>query len=346
MVLSPLHVEGRFVKDELDNIVVLFGIETYMWWLRDRGPSTPGEGNLTYHLDNLKNNWLCKILSCHFTVIDWYNNVGNMQFDYKRLIDMVTARDMYLVIDGAGPEIRQPTPTFDWNLFNTAWREFARQYASYTNILFNPVNEPYDDGIGTLTAQAYRDRMEATVDAIRAEKPDALIVIDGLEQNTSPYRYLTSLAFLTDGYNIRRPNILYHTHIYGYSGSGDFFGTSGRGIYIDWALNNGFAVAIGEANVNKPYWFQVTDGVQTWWTVSDENAQWYDALLKQCETRRLGVISHKYRHGDEITLVKNNNCDPNIIGDIVIVYHQRQVIPPEVNITIDSSPKGIPFTVR
>lgn len=139
-------------------------------------------------------------------VVSWSNVFGAYALLDLQWLDADRER-------GAGNRV-PPLPDADSPAF---WRKLAARYRDAHGVLFDVFNEPHDpmpdDPYPALTLDGrpaprvtwaeWRPWAEALVDAVRAEKPDALCFVSGADW-----------GYDLRGAPIDRDNIVYSTHVY------------------------------------------------------------------------------------------------------------------------------------
>jgi len=302
---SPLHVDGKLLKNEIGQSIVLRGVNVYSWRMRDHG------GGVERQMQLVKN-WGCNIVRAVFTLSSYYE--GTSKPHIEELIHVAKQLEIYVMI-GEWSSTIKPEPSLGWTKFKQYWAQFASDHKNDWHILYNILNEPYDDGSGRLTSSLYEQHMEETIDGIRQHVPGAVAIIDGLEKKDSAS--LTSLSFLqTDP--IDRPNVFYDVHIYRNKDStSNPFGQGYHGKYIDWALDRGYLVWIGETNIYpERYWWE-ENGVY----VTDQlSVDEFDDILDECDSRQIGYGAWAWVPNNFPPLLKSWEGVPNQSGEILIEH--------------------------
>jgi endoglucanase len=192
-----LHVEGNQIKDPLGNKVVLHGVSLQaisnvnasmvmdlVTNTNDKASKSPG--------------WYTRIV--RFPVLSGSGNWTQYnQNTLKPAIDYATKKGLYAIIDlhyvaETGPNVAAT---------NSFWTTIAPLYKDYSNVIFEPYNEPIN------TSQSwsqFKPTMQAWVDLIRSYAPNNLIFVG------SPTWCQKMGDAATD--SIKGKNIVYVVHMY------------------------------------------------------------------------------------------------------------------------------------
>lgn len=222
--LPKLHVDGRYVKDEYNNIVHLRGVNKpglqYSWeWLKDGEfrDGIPNEnpygkpGAMTQHIDGMAD-WGVNLLRLNIagkTYMqgypsdppsiedrDLYRNV------IRQIIDYAELKGIYTIIDchtwDQSDSVKFPPDVDAWIAF---WEQVAMDYLGRTSVIFGLLNEPYNKDHAV-----WQETTQRCVDAIKAIDPDRIISVMGAEGEGT-------LTWVRD-YPITGTNIIYEVHMY------------------------------------------------------------------------------------------------------------------------------------
>jgi aryl-phospho-beta-D-glucosidase BglC (GH1 family) len=154
----PLHVEGRYIKDQTGKVVILRGINKAGFedspngcWIRPDGSYTDEweEDTIKANLDAMKS-WGMNIVRMYGTARYWINNTENHREKIKQLATLCAERGMYLLYtfwhkEPQSPQEDQlwPSSTFpNREAFVNFWASIAQELKSYPNVLFSLWNEP------------------------------------------------------------------------------------------------------------------------------------------------------------------------------------------------------------
>ncbi|HEX5100101.1 MAG TPA: glycoside hydrolase family 5 protein [Polyangiaceae bacterium] len=221
--IPPLHIEGTKLLDPAGNTVVLRGID-----LIDLGMVYAYGGNtmaaVTQRID--------KVLGAGFQArvvrIPVYPRVShNGMFPYaspypfpsgaggtengpsaddyvasmlKPAVDYLTSKGLYVILDYHQIDDTDGASATEATEF---WAYLAPKFAGYTNVLYEPFNEPMDTSTSWAT---FKPRAQQWVDAIRAGAPENIVIVPSMNWCQKPGD--ASLSPLTG------TNLMYTMHIY------------------------------------------------------------------------------------------------------------------------------------
>jgi len=246
--ISPLHTEGRYIKDRFNRTVTLRGVnqagfldDSNGWWNPEGGTIYSGVGvwnpdAVEYNLDGMKT-WGCNVLRLLITVQWWIQNTDNYRQHIKDTVTWAGERGIYVLlvpwnVIGKGAQTAIPFPPYltaeeqaiipNEQAFADFWANVATELSSFPNVMFELFNEPHGNN-------AARDDWfrvtQLCIDAIRATGTDQIIIVQW------GYGIWVNLSFPTDGakmdwveqYPLSDPsgNIVYSFHNY----RGDFHRT-------------------------------------------------------------------------------------------------------------------------
>ncbi|MEM4713398.1 MAG: cellulase family glycosylhydrolase [Candidatus Bathyarchaeia archaeon] len=249
VTVSPLHIEGRYIKNSFNKTVTLRGVNKVEFaddpdgiWM---GNTYWSDVNVAAELDAMKS-WGINVIRCHMSVETWkYNigpNSGHPSSPYcalpareaiKRLVVMAAERGIYVILDGytvksywsGGSQDPLPYPPYQTStrasevIANEAefiewWTSIAQEFKAYPNVLFELWNEPNGDE----TAKAsWKNVAQQCINAIRNLEAQQIIIFQwgygvwaGLASGDGE-----GVEWILD-FNLTDPlgNILYSTHIY------------------------------------------------------------------------------------------------------------------------------------
>ncbi|NIM46888.1 MAG: cellulase family glycosylhydrolase, partial [Candidatus Aenigmarchaeota archaeon] len=208
--LSPLHIEGRYIKDENNNTVVLRGVNWGEFASSCTGRFiTPGEmtpagfnvwdeATVRAHLQGMKD-WGVNVIRTQGQLEWWIYNSSttltgqatNRPFreSYKDFLRLAEEYEFYVVLTwysispGGGQDVL-PYPPFSHTDggrvitskqdFIDAWVDIATELKDYPNLIFELWNEPAP-GL-TAVVQDWFYTMQDCIDAIRATGADNIII--------------------------------------------------------------------------------------------------------------------------------------------------------------------------
>jgi hypothetical protein len=230
LYISPLHIEGRYIKDVSGNTVILKGFQKHgfedlpggRWKTLDRNYWYFNEDAVRINLQEIKAwgaNQIRVIDRAQYWIENTVDNSGKAHRDIiKRLIEMAAAEGIYvnycLFSMDSSPGYHQlpwgtsliPTQQDFVNL----WVNIATELSVYNNVLFDLWNEVAND------QDAWFDCCQQTVAAIR-NVCDNIIVIqwnwDVWYRETDTGSQQQTMEWALDS-RIQGSNILYSTHMY------------------------------------------------------------------------------------------------------------------------------------
>lgn len=234
----PLHVDGRWIKDSMNDTVILRGVNKGQWvdhptgcWM-ETGSSDAGCWSFSAQkvIDNLDYmlEWGCNVIRLHTTMDWWIDDYQNFRYNIKTVIELANERGIYVIFepchvrnyqDGGGID-DSPLPwTGPWTDYCASiedfvdyWRSVVDEMGSYPNVIYELWNEPHGD------VEDWYDGWQQCIDMIRNEKGDNHIILiqwyygqDGSSNG--------NLNWVQD-YPFDQTNLAYSTHVY--RGSGAF----------------------------------------------------------------------------------------------------------------------------
>lgn len=230
----PLHVEGRYIKDDLNMTVFLRGVNkptfssyTDGWWQPEGGAYASGMGYwdpeaVAYNLDKMKELLGANMLRLHIHVGYWVDNTDNYRGHLKTTISLANERGIYVSISpynngaGGGPGGQSHNPWNPANPYISGPADFVEWMAGetdsisselnvYPNVLYEFWNEPVGD---QQTRRDFFDACQDIIDNLRAGGDDHIVIYQfgytGAESNSD----------VGDGYILNGTNIVYSIHTY------------------------------------------------------------------------------------------------------------------------------------
>ncbi|MEM5867130.1 MAG: cellulase family glycosylhydrolase [Candidatus Aenigmatarchaeota archaeon] len=208
-VISPLHVEGKYIKNAFNQTVFLRGVNKVEFaddpdgfWM---GSTMWSDANVKAELDAIKS-WGVNVVRCHFSVELWKYDIGpnsghpaspycriSAREAMKRLAQFAAEKGMYVIYDAYTVKCywsgcdQDPLPFPPYQTSPNAsqviasvsefvdfWRSVAREFKNYPNVIFEIWNEPCNrQSVSNKTnEEAFVDWMNAwnlCVAAIREE---------------------------------------------------------------------------------------------------------------------------------------------------------------------------------
>jgi endoglucanase len=180
--LSWLHTDGRWFKDEQNNLVTLRGISFCGFndeWGEKVLPNFPQK---IAKVTNGTNGWYPNVL--RLPIKDYHLENFSLEQVYQTLkigVDACVEQKVYCIIDwhavdgeeGANwrsPQTQQKTKDF--------WSYIAPRFRDYPNVIFELYNEPgYPKLVTAQNWYNWRDVAQEWVDLIREQAPDNIILI-------------------------------------------------------------------------------------------------------------------------------------------------------------------------
>ena len=177
-----LHTDGRWLKDERDNLVTLRGI-SFCGFNNEWGEKVlPDFSEKIAKVTNGTNGWYPNIL--RLPIKDYHLETFSLEQVYQTLkagVDECVEQRVYCIIDwhavdgeeGAdwrSPQTQQKTKDF--------WRYIAPRFSNYSNVIFELYNEPgYPKLVTAENWLNWRDTAQEWVDSIREQAPRNIILI-------------------------------------------------------------------------------------------------------------------------------------------------------------------------
>jgi len=342
--MRPLHTDGRWVKDDLGNIVVLKGLvkvdhtDTAVGWWTTPGEDMAGsnyanwnEAAVRAHFQVMKQQWGVNVVSILFTIDWWIRNARETISAYAPVTDR-GARDsiidvvriaqeygIYVILWAYAVKVSEgrtflPFPPYhdgsvipSVQAFADFWVSVARDVANYPNVLFSLYDEPFTPtGIPT----EWFDAAALTVNALRNASFNNLVVMQ--------WAFAGSFDWVDQWVQEGRPtqNILFTNNIYRWHGTFENNPNSPTDInYIRRQLTD------PTANWPLLYAHVITDlnlpihvgGIGAFNGVSDDAE--YDAFrnsLTVLNELRVGYEVLKWHRSDTAWAVQQHIVDPRL----------------------------------
>jgi hypothetical protein len=270
--IPPLHVEGRYIKNSLNQTIILRGVNKVEFaddpdgiWM---GSTMWTDENVKAELNVMKS-WGVNVIRCHMSVELWkYNigpNSGHPASPYcsipareaiKRFLNFTAERGIYVILDGysvrsywtGGDQDGLPFPPYQTSPnaseviasvdeFVDWWTSMANELKGYPNVIFELWNEPHANRTAWFVA------VPQVTNAIRATGATNLIVVQygyGCYVNLDyppPIGDADTMDWVWKA-NLTDPlgNIIYSTHIYRSLGAFHHNSVSG-GYWLAWEYN-------------------------------------------------------------------------------------------------------------
>ncbi len=119
----------------------------------------------------------------------------------KPAVDYASSKNLYVIIDHH--QIDNATTGTSAADATTFWADIAPQFASYTNVIYEPFNEPIDKSAPWATLKPV---VQGWIDAIRAEAPNNIIIVPSMSYDQHPGDAASNPPTGT--------NLMYTAHIY------------------------------------------------------------------------------------------------------------------------------------
>jgi hypothetical protein len=175
---SWLHVEGRYIKNELGDIVFLRGAAfgDLSWQNKWQGGSV-----LPRFQEYIK--YGANVVRCAIGGRTLYDP-SVVASSVQELFDLCVANNIYVVLDFHGGLSAEEcaslgadsTPYLEW------WRYWVSKYYNVPNVLYELYNEPWTEEIGG--AEVYYSMIRQAISLIQSYNPRALIIVASANWNT------------------------------------------------------------------------------------------------------------------------------------------------------------------
>jgi len=232
-ITRPLHTEGRYIKDDLGNVVYLRGVlahgfngDTAGWWHPEGGNAMMGRGvwdpdTVAYNLDKMVELLGANALRFHLNIGWWITNQDNYRQRLRTTCELANERGIYIIMEGfnngggGGPGGQSPLPWIPSNSYINSPQDFVDWYlgpngfpatlSDLPNVIYESWNEPH----GTReTMNQFFDACQQIVTGLRARGDDHLFIYQfgytGLESNSE----------IPNGMIIQGSNVVYSVHTY------------------------------------------------------------------------------------------------------------------------------------
>lgn len=208
--ISPLHVEGRYVKNAINQTVLLKGVNKVEFaddpdgiWM---GSTMWTDDNVKAELDAMKS-WGINVVRCHISIELWKYNIGpasghpaspysaiSTREAIKRFLIFAADRGIYVILDPysvrsywtGGEQDYLPFPPYQRSPnaseiigsvdeFVDWWRSVARELKDYPNVMFDLWNEPNPP---MEAWSVWLDAAQRCINAIREEGFTGIILFE------------------------------------------------------------------------------------------------------------------------------------------------------------------------
>ncbi len=354
--ISPLHIDGRYVKDSSNQIVQLKGVDftrfidtPYGDWIQPNGQIVWANWNPSNAASNLDamSSWGVKSVRTLSTAEWWKNNVGNHRQIIKDWIQLAASRGIYVTYcfwrsTGSSQQNPLPYPPYNngddntiissTNDFVNLWISVASELKDYPNVIFELWNEPN----GNADAQAsWFNVTQQCITAIRGTGATNLIVVQwgycaGVDMaGFSSYNSGNRVGSLyhvdwINQFPLNDPsgNILYSTHLYrnSFYDSSQGYKQMGSQGWVNYTSNDlEWALNItGVSSNSKALWIGEI-GPNQWNTEDIVNEYgWYDGCLAILNQNGIGYAAWEWWPAGAWThLTSDANYTPNQAGTIL-----------------------------
>lgn len=243
--ITPLHVDGNYIKNRTGNIVYLRGVQKAEMaddpdgaWM---GNTYWSDANVQAELAIMKS-WGANTIRCIQAIENWkydlsapYASISNRDA-VKRLLTFAGQEGMYVIFTGyrvtnyfdGGNQDPLPYPPYQTSTgassvisskrnFINWWADVANQLKSYPNVIFEVWNEPHGDSVAMTE---YFGVIQQVINAIRATGAQQLIMVQWdygswVNLDYPPPNDASTMDWITQA-NLTDPlnNLVYVTHIY------------------------------------------------------------------------------------------------------------------------------------
>jgi hypothetical protein len=366
--ISPLHVEGRWIKNSFNNTVRLRGV-----WIGSYADTSTGDWGGSYYnwseqalnatLEALKNDWGVNVI-CTFIWGDWWlenkaTTLGGGTTDIGlrdaiiRTVEIAAGYGIYVQIRLYGctsAEGRREgfpfQPIYNWTAqnFTDFWVNVSSTLKNYPNVIYCLFDEP--TAPSGYTMQDYFNVANQTINAIRKAGSNQLVVVHWGYCNAGCEEWVD---WVQGGYTLN--NVVFSKHIYRYHGT--FEGNSSSPVDIDYIRSffnstNPYSYKSVTETYNIPIWVSAI-GAHLGATDDDEYVYFWNTLTVLNELN-LGYAAFYCGYGTWGLLSQAPNGTyfppPNRIGQALIDAIAGIPAPPAYTLTINSYPIRVPFTIN
>lgn len=348
--MSPLHVDGKYIKNETGDVVVLRGVNKVEF---ADDPDGIWMSNTAWNDDNVKEEldeiatWGANVVRYHLNVEDWkYDNDSphatlNTREALRRLVDFSEERDLYVVLDGyrvlnywnGGGQDPLPYPPYSDNGsedvisneqdFIDFWVSIANEFKDNDNVIFEFWNEPY----GSDEAEtSWFNVTQQTIDAVRATGAENLIIFQWRMAQWVNLNYPNDSPNMMDwvieaDLNDTLDNIVYSTHFYRFHNHIHYsLPTQHRA----WNLSDCDAAleAMGYYEVIEQYPLFIGEiGAAMTYTGEDleQEIAWFNNTLYLFEEHGISYVAFWWRNIGIFPMI-NGDLSPNAGGDVLLSH--------------------------
>lgn len=303
VTISPLHVEGRYLKDYFNRTIILRGVNKGQlddpndWWNPEGGGLYSGLRKwdpeaVKFNLNKMSE-WGCNALRIHTSIKWWLFNEQNYRQHIRDIIQWAGERGIYVIFEpfsivGADqyalpwgdyipPEQREIMPNS--TAFINYWKSVVNELKDMPNVIFEFYNEPgcrTDSTYPEINITEFFNVVQEWIRTVReAGAAQPLLVQLGGSLNTHVISFEDKTAYYIDGlqwveeYPLTDPinNVIYGFHWYRGAVLKTESGTTVRCWEYD-ELKNGMEICFVRyvlENLSKPLLVGEV-GANLWWT--------------------------------------------------------------------------------
>jgi len=357
---SPLHTEGRYIKDIFNNTVILRGVwkAEYIdscvgWW---DSPYTWDENAVRASMQFLKRDWGINVISTFIwgdwwledksTTLNGHSTSHSYRFAIKETLRLAMEYGLYFQIRLWSPiraegRVNAPyAPYSSWTVddFVNFWASVATELKHYPNVIFTLYDEP------TGNMSVWFDAAEQAINAIRGVGAEQLIVVH--------WAYCGSCLWMEQWVNEGRPlqNIVFSNHIYRVHGTFEYNANSPVDIdYIRTQLgdnvSNHRAYKYITDTYNIPIWVSAIGAYNG--KTNDEEYVYFRNTLAVLNEWELGYAAYQWFRTDLVWALQESTGvipnPPNRVGQALIDAIAGVPVPPTYQLTINSNLSGVQF---
>lgn len=362
---SPLHVDGRYIKNSLNQTVYLRGVwkpdylDSCVGWWGD--PYSWNENNVRAMMNALRYNWGINVINI-FVWGDWWledksttlngqPTSHSYRWVIKETLRIAQEYDLYVQIrlyspiraEGRVAAPFQPYSSWTVDDFYNFWINMATELKNYNNAIFTLYDEPNSE----LTI--WFDAATAAINEIRSTGAQQIIVVH--------YAYCGSSMWMENWIQQGRPleNIVFSNHIYRYHGTFRYDMNSPVDIeYIRDFLSNkpvngytGAAYGYITNTYNVPIWVSAIGSHSG--SINDQEYVYFKNTLQVLNELGLGYVAYQWFRTDTPWATQKNEGllvnPPNRVGQALIDAIRGEPVPPTHQLAVYSEPSKVSFSI-
>lgn len=227
MLMSKLHVDGKYIMDSEGNVVLLRGVNGGAMESSPTGEWNGGwhwiEANVKATLDGIRS-WGCNVIRLEICMEYWLEDTQADGSGYRskvlNILSWAQTRGIYILIDLQVTTEAEGQPALPWSgaytlqEFLDFWQSVAQATAAYDNALYDLYNEPHPSSPSQWISGA-----QQAIDVIRDITDNLIVIMFGWDGD---------LTWVPD-YPVTGGNIVYSGHLYRHWGH---FPKNSTGYYI------------------------------------------------------------------------------------------------------------------